>query len=148
VRAILDPNVLVSALLSPTGTPARIVLAWAEGRFELVVSPEVLRELDEVLKRPKFRRWVSQADASEFVEAVAAAAPLVADPADRPQVSSDPRDDYLVALATAAGVDWVVSGDQHVNGHRFLPKYGHRFSPPAAIVSPHWWPCFSPPDRG
>ena len=27
-----------------------------------------------------------------------------------------------------------------VNGHRFLPKYGHRFSPPAAIFSPHWWP--------
>ena len=27
-----------------------------------------------------------------------------------------------------------------VNGHRFLPKYGHRFSPPAAMFSPHWWP--------
>jgi len=27
-----------------------------------------------------------------------------------------------------------------VNGHLFLPKYGHRFSPPAAIFSPHWWP--------
>lgn len=40
MRAVLDPNVLVSALLSPTGTPARIVLAWAEGRFELVVSPD------------------------------------------------------------------------------------------------------------
>jgi hypothetical protein len=27
-----------------------------------------------------------------------------------------------------------------VNGHRLLPKYGHRFSPPAAMFSPHWWP--------
>jgi hypothetical protein len=32
-----------------------------------------------------------------------------------------------------------------VNGHRFLPNYGHRISPPAAIFSPHWWPRISPP---
>jgi hypothetical protein len=31
-----------------------------------------------------------------------------------------------------------------VNGHRFLPMYGHRFSPPAAIFSPHWRPWVLP----
>jgi hypothetical protein len=31
-----------------------------------------------------------------------------------------------------------------VNGHRFLPNYGHHFSPTTAIISPHWWPCFLP----
>ena len=31
-----------------------------------------------------------------------------------------------------------------VNGHRFLPAGGHRFSPTAAIFSPHWWPSVLP----
>lgn len=26
-----------------------------------------------------------------------------------------------------------------VNGHRFLPSGGHRFSPLAAMFSPRWW---------
>jgi hypothetical protein len=38
--------------------------------------------------------------------------------------------------------------DTRVNGHRFLPKYGHRFSPVAAIFSPHWWPWVSPRPGG
>jgi predicted nucleic acid-binding protein len=39
LRAVLDPNVLVSAAISPTGPPREIVTAWVEGRFELIASP-------------------------------------------------------------------------------------------------------------
>jgi hypothetical protein len=38
VRAVLDPNVLIAALLSPTGAPAQLVGRWLGGEFELVVS--------------------------------------------------------------------------------------------------------------
>src|SRR5215207_8727490 len=34
-----------------------------------------------------------------------------------------------------------------VNGHRFLPSGGHRISPTAAVVSPHWWPSDLPSGR-
>ncbi len=50
---------LISALISPEGPPRQIVTAWAEGRFELIVSPILLDELGDVLAREKFRRWVS-----------------------------------------------------------------------------------------
>ena len=33
---------------------------------------------------------------------------------------------------------------RRVNGHRFLPNCGHRFSPPAAMFSPRWWPSVLP----
>ncbi|MDQ3629985.1 MAG: putative toxin-antitoxin system toxin component, PIN family [Actinomycetota bacterium] len=59
MRVVLDPNVLVSALISPSGPPREIVDAWIAERFDLVVSPALLAELDGVLARPKFRRWVS-----------------------------------------------------------------------------------------
>jgi len=42
VRAVFDPNVLVSALLAPTGAPAELILRWLAGDFELVVSEQLL----------------------------------------------------------------------------------------------------------
>jgi putative PIN family toxin of toxin-antitoxin system len=111
VRAVLDANVLVCALISPVGPSGRIVSAWAAERFELVVSPMLPGELSRVLARPKFRRWVSEQAAAEFVLGLKEAALLIADPTVRPQVSRDPDDDYLVALAQAADADVLVSGD-------------------------------------
>lgn len=55
MRAVLDPNVLVSAVLSPRGAPADVLRAWHDGRFELVVSPHLLDGLERVLAYPKLR---------------------------------------------------------------------------------------------
>lgn len=54
MRAVLDTNVLVAALLSPTGTPAR-VLEWAiNNDFRVCLSAGILAEYREVLLRPVF----------------------------------------------------------------------------------------------
>lgn len=113
MRAVLDPNVLVSALISASGPPRQIVVAWADERFELIASPALLEELRTVLARPKFRRWVSAATAAEFVQGLEDAAVLVddPDPLSRPTRSRDPDDDYLVGLTLEAKADCLVSGD-------------------------------------
>jgi uncharacterized protein len=114
VRAVLDPNVLVSAAISPAGPPRRIVAAWVDGRFELVMSQALIEELRDVLDRPRFRRWISTTIARRFVDGLADDA-LLLDDAPAPQgVSPDPDDDYLIALARAAGADYLVSGDRHL----------------------------------
>jgi predicted nucleic acid-binding protein len=56
VREVLDPNVLVSALISDAGLARQIIDAWARERFELVVSPALLGELGEVSVRPRLGR--------------------------------------------------------------------------------------------
>lgn len=52
---------LVSARISfgGKGAPAGVLLAWFEGRFEMIVSEELLGELERVLLRPKFRRYTT-----------------------------------------------------------------------------------------
>jgi putative PIN family toxin of toxin-antitoxin system len=55
VRAVLDVNVIVSSLLSPQGTPSRIVDAWQDGHFDLLVSPHLMAELQRTLTYPKLR---------------------------------------------------------------------------------------------
>jgi len=44
-RIVLDCNVFVSALLSPRGSPAQILDQWADGDFDVVISPLLLAEL-------------------------------------------------------------------------------------------------------
>jgi uncharacterized protein len=114
VRAVLDVNVLVSAVLSPRGAPGRLLAAWRDGAFELVVSPLLLAELRRALSYPKLARLVPPGDADALVFLLGRAAELVADPPGPPPVrSADPEDDYLVALAAATRAV-IVSGDTHL----------------------------------
>jgi uncharacterized protein len=111
LRVVLDPNVLVSALIKPGGAPAELILRWLEGEFELVVSDQLLLgELTRVLAYPRLRRRVAADDAAAFVELLRESAERAADPAEPPPRSRDPNDDYLLALAEAADAQ-LVSGD-------------------------------------
>jgi putative PIN family toxin of toxin-antitoxin system len=114
-RAVLDPSVLVSALISPSGPSARLLVELRAGAFELVTSPLLLAELGEVLLREKFRRYVSEDEAAAYAEFLRAEGLRTADP-EPPAVplSEDPDDEYLITLARATRVDALVSGDQHL----------------------------------
>jgi uncharacterized protein len=110
-RAVLDPNVLVSAATRHDGTPAHCLYAHAAGLYELVVSPLLLTELRGVLRRQKFRAYLTVERADRLVDALERTATVVDDPPVREAVSRDPRDDYLVALARAADAHVLVTGD-------------------------------------
>jgi putative PIN family toxin of toxin-antitoxin system len=114
-RAVLDPNALVSAFISQRGgSPDRIVRAWREGAFELVVSPQLIAELTDVLARPKFALQAADGRAEAYIAALAGDAIQLGDPPDPPAVSPDGGDDYLVAFARAARANVIVSGDGHL----------------------------------
>ena len=114
-RAILDTNVLVSALITPHGASARLLVELRAGAFELIVSPMLLAELQEVLLRDRFRRYVSPAEVDAYVELVRSLAVVHDDPeCSEAPLSADPDDDFLVALAREARVAALVSGDGHL----------------------------------
>jgi uncharacterized protein len=113
-RAVLDPGVLVSALITPTGTPAKLLTATRNGSFELTVSPRLLEELGLVLHRGKFRRYVDLDGVDQYVELLRRDATMAADPAESPPIRcADPDDDYLIALAHSRSAA-LVSGDGHL----------------------------------
>lgn len=110
-RAVLDPNVLISAVLSPTGGPAALVARWLAGEFELVVSEALLAELRRALAYPKLRKRVSEEDAVAFLDLLGRTATMAEDPSRSPRRSRDPGDDYLLALAEASAAV-LVTGDR------------------------------------
>jgi putative PIN family toxin of toxin-antitoxin system len=124
VRAVLDPNVIISALLSPKGAPAKTLRAWIEGAFELIVSPLLLAELERALAYPKLRKHVESDEASRVIDWLRRSATLTDDSVDPPSVRSpDPGDDYLIALAESQQAV-LVSGDDHLLGlSEELPIY-------------------------
>ena len=56
IRAVIDTNVIVAALLSPHADSAtvRSLAAIVDGKAEALVSPEILSEYRAVLSRAKF----------------------------------------------------------------------------------------------
>ncbi|GBR77552.1 putative PIN domain protein [Candidatus Termititenax dinenymphae] len=54
MRIVLDTNVLVSALLNPSGLPAAVLTLVLNGEFKLLYDNRILLEYTEVLWRPVF----------------------------------------------------------------------------------------------
>ena len=117
MRAVFDPNVLVSAMISAKGPSRELLHRWAGGSFELVVSAEILFELQEVLTRPKFRRYVTLEQVRDYVLWLHNHAAEVSEelPWDVVQgVSADPDDDYIAGVAYLGQATLIVSGDPHL----------------------------------
>lgn len=105
---------LIAGLLSEHGAPRELLARWLQGDFELVVSPALLAELERVLQRPKFRKYVSLPEVDDYVALIRSLAAMSPDPPLIVGATPDPGDDYLVSLARATGVGTLVSGDRHL----------------------------------
>lgn len=112
MRAVVDVNVLISGILSAKGSSAEVLRASRDGQFELVISENLLAELERTLSYPKLRKRIPAEEAAAFLNWVRAHGRLAEDPASPPPVSSrDPDDDYLLALAIDRRA-YLVTGDQ------------------------------------
>jgi hypothetical protein len=114
IRAVLDANVLVSAILNPTGTPARLVALWRADRFTVVVSDALLRELYEVLHYPKIlvRHGWSDAHMRAFVGELAHYAIRTPGALTLTVIADDPADNRYLECAVEGAADFLVTGDQ------------------------------------
>jgi putative PIN family toxin of toxin-antitoxin system len=121
-RAVADTNVWVAAAVAPAGVCGCLLTAALQSRWKPVVSPLLVDELRTVLLRPKFRRWLSLDEVGRFVADLAAIGDNVDDPAAGPRRRSrDPDDEFLLALAEAADVEALVSGDSQLLELRTIP---------------------------
>ncbi|MGH8240427.1 MAG: putative toxin-antitoxin system toxin component, PIN family [Steroidobacteraceae bacterium] len=112
MRAIIDTNVLLSGLLWH-GTPHFLLDRVRDGTLTLISSPALLAELAEVIERPKFDAILTRSNTSRersLAEIQALAEVIAPAPLPKP-ICRDPDDDAVLALARAAQVDLIVSGD-------------------------------------
>jgi putative PIN family toxin of toxin-antitoxin system len=112
VRAVIDTNVLVAALLW-RGPPHTLLEHARAGTLSIVSSPALLAELADVIGRAKFDAILAPTNTSrERSLAQIRQLTEVIEPPPLPQpVCRDPDDDQVLALALAAKADLIVSGD-------------------------------------
>jgi putative PIN family toxin of toxin-antitoxin system len=110
---LLDTNTAVSGLIW-RGPPKQLIDAAVLGRIQLISSDALLKELEEVLQRPKFGKPIQQlgVQVSELFDGYAALVERV-EPVDLDDhVCRDPDDDQVLAAAIGGQADLIVSGDQ------------------------------------
>jgi putative PIN family toxin of toxin-antitoxin system len=114
VRAVLDANVYVSALIQPEGTPGRLIERFLrEEAYEVVVSPGVVDEVLRVLTYPKVRKLIrAGAEPELWFEDIVALGDMVAGDLHVSGVCEDPDDDKYIAAALEGRAAYVVTGDQ------------------------------------
>ncbi len=116
IRAVLDANVFVSAILSPRGVPAKILAAWRAELFSLVISEPILDEIGRVLRYPRIEkrhRW-SEERIQTFLDDLARLAIFTPSNLSLSVVARDPADDRYLERAVEGESDYLVSGDEHL----------------------------------
>ncbi len=111
MRVVLDTNILISGLMIRAGNPATIYRAWQEKKFTLLTCAAHLHELHATLRKPAIASRIRPYNAGSLVNKLKQLAEWVE---ELPTVhrSSDPTDDFLLALCEAGKADYLVTGDK------------------------------------
>jgi putative PIN family toxin of toxin-antitoxin system len=108
-HGVYDTNVVVSAVLKPGSIPASLVALAMEGSVKLFLSPELLAEYREVLKRPVF--GFDQASVDRFLNDLEKASVMVY-PAKRLSAALDEPDNRILECAQEAKAHYIVTGNK------------------------------------
>ena len=111
MRLILDTNVLIAALITRDTPPDALYRAWRDGAFTLVTSELQLEEFRAVTRRESVRLRIHPAEAGRMVNDLRSLA-VLAEPLEKLDISPDPYDNFLLAMAQASRADALVTGDK------------------------------------
>jgi hypothetical protein len=116
IKAVMDANVYVSALLSPASKPGRILELAGRGILKFMVSIPILEELERVLCYPKIMKRVhlEESQVKRYIKGSADFALITSGDLQVADVSSDPCDNKYLTCAIEGGADYIVSGDRHL----------------------------------
>lgn len=68
LRVVLDTNVLLSGIAYPRSIPGKLLAAWRQGAFEMLLSDYILDEFRRVMPRLAHRHGLASAAVDDLVE--------------------------------------------------------------------------------
>lgn len=122
-RAVLDTNVLISAVLGPAGPPRKVIDAVRRENGELIFSDETFNELQTRIWRPKFDSYVSRESRAIYLAQLKTVSAWVSI-AGAKMGCRDPDDDMFLETALIGDADCLVTGDGdllEMTPHRGIP---------------------------
>jgi uncharacterized protein len=112
IRAVIDTNILLSALVFSSGKLSRFRQLWQDGEFEPLVSKPTVTELIRVLAYPKFK--LTSTEREDLLADYLPFCKTVTMPTELPQIPAcrDPYDEPFLHLAVIGRADYLVTGDR------------------------------------
>lgn len=106
MKIVLDSNIIVSGILWK-GKPGKIVEKWLSGEFTLILSEQLLAEYTEIIERLSNNPDLTESWKNVFVKEA-----VFIEVTEVEQISRDPDDDFVLALAMKGNADLIISGDR------------------------------------
>ena len=113
LKLVLDTNTIVSAFFWE-GNEAELLRKIEQGKAELYVTSEILNEVEEVIKRPKFNEIMKKANLTpdQIMQKIVSLSHLVIAPKLNIKVCRDEKDNKFLECAESAKADYLISGDE------------------------------------
>lgn len=126
IRAVVDHNLFVSGLISAHGLPSQLISQFRQDAYVLVTSAQLRSELEEVLRRDRFRTkyGLTPEEVADFLFLVDTKALFVRPIQHLPVTIRDPKDAIVLATALGGRADYVVSGDDDLLSVAADPRLG------------------------
>jgi len=114
LKAVVDTNVLVSGTILSHGNPYEILEAWRRSQFILVLSPDIIAEVQAMLRRPKiFKKYgLTESLLARLISALNLEALIIRPGPINPLPDIEPADLKFLACADAGAADYLVTGDR------------------------------------
>ena len=113
LKLVLDTNTLVSAFFWE-GNEAELLRKIEQGKVKLCITSEILKEVEEVIKRPKFDKVMKNAGLTpdQIMQKIVSLSHLVIAPKLNIKVCRDEKDNKFLECAESAKADYLISGDE------------------------------------
>ena len=108
IVVVYDTNILISAFIGK-GAPYEALKAVYDGKVRLIISPEILIELEDVLSRPKFHYNKSQI--RKMITLIFQASTIIEPDTKVNLVKNDQTDNKIIEAAIAGKAKYIVTGD-------------------------------------
>lgn len=113
LRAVVDTNILIRAVIRPRGTVGPIAAQLRAGAYIIILSAPLFEELVEKLNLPRIREkyHIDAQTIHTFVAELATSGEMVA-PTRRIEVCRDADDNKVLEAAVAGRANYIVTGDE------------------------------------
>ncbi len=124
IRAVLDTNIWVSAILNPAGFPAQVLNCFRKGDFLAVISEPIIAEIADVLSRPRIKDkyGITEADILELLILIEERCEHVLLSGDI-RVCRDPEDNGIIETAIKGHASYIVTRDDDIKFDRTIAGF-------------------------
>ena len=114
-KILIDTNVWVSAFLNPSGYPAKIITAWLEDKIQIVISMPLLKEILDVLQRPRIQKkyQYSAEEIKTYLDLIFQRTEKI-EPAGNINLCRDTRDNIVLETALSGQAKYLVTRDDDI----------------------------------